>query len=89
MDKRRPPLRVITGGRKTQEPRASRRSASHYTEQITCWRCEIDIGLATSMAMRVMMAPRRTPAGRLVGGTEAWVCPYCLTRGTMTELSIS
>jgi hypothetical protein len=57
------PLTVITGDRKTREPRAGRRRTLEQNEQITCWRCENDIGIATSMAVRVVLAPRRTPLG--------------------------
>ena len=81
------PLTVITGDRKTRERRAGRRRALDHNEQITCWRCENDIGIATSMAVRVILAPRRTPLGRLVPGTEGWICAYCLTRGNITSLS--
>jgi len=55
------PLTVITGDRKTRERRAGRRRALDQNEQITCWRCENDTGIATSMAVRVILAPRRTP----------------------------
>jgi hypothetical protein len=58
------PLTVITGDRKTRERRAGRRRALDQNEQITCWRCENDTGIATSMAVRVILAPRRTPRGR-------------------------
>ena len=81
------PLTVITGDRKTRERRAGRRRALHHNEQIPCWRGQNDLGIATSMAMRVMLAPRRTPVGRLVPGTEGWICAYCLTRGKVTSLS--
>jgi hypothetical protein len=80
-------LTVIKGGRKTHEPRAGHRRALHHNEQITCWCRENEIGIATSMAVRVMLAPRRTPRGRLVPGTEDWICPYCPTRGKLTSLS--
>ena len=60
------PLTVITGDRKTRERRAGRRRALDQNEQITCWRCENDTGIATSMAVRVILAPRRTPLARLV-----------------------
>ena len=81
------PLTVITGHRNTRERRAGRRRAIDQDEQITCWLCENDTGIATSMAVRVMLAPRRTPLGRLVPGTEGWICAYCLTRGKVTSLS--
>ena len=55
------PLTVITGDRKTRERRAGRRRALDQNEQITCWRCENDTGIATSMAVRMILAPRRTP----------------------------
>ena len=67
------PLIVIIGDRKTRQRRAGRRRALDQNEQITCWRCENDIGIATSMAVRVILAPRRTPMGRLVPGTEGWI----------------
>jgi len=70
------PLTVITGDRKTRERRAGRRRALDQSEQISCWRCENDTGIATSMAVRVILAPRRTPLGRLVPGTEGWICAY-------------
>ena len=44
------PLTVITGDRKTRERRAARRRALDQNEQITCWCCENDTGIATSMA---------------------------------------
>ena len=81
------PLSVITGDRKTRERRAGRRRALDQNEQITCWRCENDTGVATSMAVRVMLAPRRTPLGRLVAGTEGWICTHCLSRGQITSLT--
>ena len=58
------PLTVITGDRKTRERRAERRRALDQNEQITCWRCENDTGIATSMAVRVILAPRRTPSAQ-------------------------
>jgi hypothetical protein len=81
------PLTVITGDRKRRERRAGRRRALDQNEQITCWRCENDTGIPTSMAVRVILAPRRTPRGRLVPRTESWICAYCLTRGHVTSLS--
>jgi hypothetical protein len=41
----------------------------------------------TEAAVRVVLGPRRTPLGRLVPGTEGWICAYCLTRGKVTSLS--
>ena len=60
------PLTVITGDRKTRERRAGRRRALDQNEQITCWRCENDTGIATSMAVCVILAPRLTPL--------CWIC---------------
>jgi hypothetical protein len=54
------PLTVITGERKTRQRRAGRRRALDQNEQITCWRCENDIGIPTSMAVRVILAARRS-----------------------------
>src|SRR6266480_2374647 len=81
------PLTDITYDCKTRERCTERRRALDQNEQITCWRCENDTGIATSMAVRVMLAPRRTPLGRLVPRTEGWICAYCLTRGKVTSLS--
>src|SRR5262245_38067911 len=55
------PLTVITGDRKTRERRAGRRRALDQNEQITCWRCENDTGIATSMAV-FGTAPHAAPA---------------------------
>ena len=77
----------IDCARAVAQRRAGRRRALDQNEQITCWRCENDIGIATSMAVRVILAPRRTPLGRLVPGTEGWICAYCLKRGKVTSLS--
>jgi hypothetical protein len=60
-EERNKPLTVINGGRKTREPRAGRRRALHHNEQITCWCCENEIGIATRMAVRVMLAPLQAP----------------------------
>ena len=58
--------------------------------QTTCQACSsverVSRRGVTSMAVRVILAPRRTPLGRLVPGTEGWICAYCLTRGKVTSL---
>src|SRR5262245_18628575 len=79
------PLTIITGGRKTRECRAGRRRALDQSEQISCWRCENDTGIATSMAVRVILAPRRTPLGRLVPGTEGWICAPIVSRAATSR----
>jgi hypothetical protein len=58
------PLTVITGDRKTRERRAGRRRALDQNEQITCWRCKNDIGIATSIAG--MIRDRYEGAGALI-----------------------
>ena len=59
-------LTVITCDRKTRERRAGRRRALDQNEQITRWRCENDAGIATSMAVRVVLVA----AGPAVPRTE-------------------
>jgi hypothetical protein len=49
-EERNRPLTVITGGRKTREPRVGRRRALHHNEQITSWCRENEIGIASSAA---------------------------------------
>lgn len=66
--------------------KAWRRTALDQAEQVTCWQCEKDTGIATSMVTEVTLAPRRSPAGKKVGGTKAFVCTYCLSRGKVTNL---
>jgi hypothetical protein len=77
-------LTSIDGGRKT--PRAGRRRSLSESEQVYCWRCLKDTGVETSAVMRVRVAPRRAPDGKITGGTEEWCCAHCLTRGIITEL---
>src|SRR5260370_18120586 len=80
------PLIIIAGDRKTRQRRAVRRRALDQNEQITCWRCENDTGIAPSMAVRVMLPPRRTPLGRLVPRTEGLICANSLTRRKAASL---
>lgn len=80
-------LKSVEGGRKTLRPRAGRRRSLAHDEQIQCWQCESDTGVATSMALNVLLAPRRSPSGRVVDGSHSWVCVQCLARGKVTTLS--
>jgi hypothetical protein len=66
--------------------RGVRRRSLTETAQVTCGVCEQDVGVATSLVIEVVKAPRRKPDGRKTGGTRAWVCLYCLSRGKVTEL---
>jgi hypothetical protein len=80
-------LTAIAGDRAADaKPKAWRRTALDQAEQVVCWQCEKDTGVATSMVTEVTLAPRRSPAGKKVGGTKAWVCAYCLARGKVTKL---
>jgi hypothetical protein len=79
-------LRPIKGGRMTDEPRAGRRRALGESEQITCSVCLTDTGVETSAIQQIIAAPRRSPSGRIVGGTRMWVCAHCLSRGKVVEL---
>ncbi|MFD1944724.1 hypothetical protein [Paradevosia shaoguanensis] len=79
-------LTSIEGDRPADTPRAGRRTALDQDEQVTCWQCELDTGIATSMVTEVTLAPRRSPAGKKVGGTKAWVCAHCMARGKVTRL---
>ena len=73
-------LKVIQGDRPAGLRRAGRRQALDQCEQVTCWKCERDIGIATSRVRQAIIAPRRRPDGRLIGGTKVWVCDYCGTQ---------
>ena len=79
-------LTTIEGERTADKPRRGRRLALDQDEQVTCWACEKDIGVATSAVVEVTVAPRRTPAGKKAGGTKQWACAYCLARGKLTVL---
>jgi hypothetical protein len=79
-------LTSIEGDRTAEKPRAGRRTALDQDEQVTCWQCELDTGIATSAVVEVTVAPRRSPAGKKVGGTKQWVCAHCLARGKVTRL---
>lgn len=67
-------------------PKPHRRRALDESEQVSCWKCVADTGVATSTVVRVRIAPRRRPDGRIVGGRDAWACAHCLSRGIVTEL---
>lgn len=80
-------LAVIDGAVPADKPRKGyRRRGLDQDEQATCWQCEIDVGVATSMVSEVTLAPRRSPTNKKVGGSKAWVCTYCLARGKVTQL---
>ncbi len=79
-------FRVIEGGRKSSARRAGRRLSLTQDEQTTCWRCEKEIGVATSTVIEVTQAPRRSPKGKKRKGTKQWACAYCMTRGKLTIL---
>jgi hypothetical protein len=46
---------------------------------VTCWKCENERGIATSRFHKARLAPRRRPDGKIIGGTDVWVCDYCGT----------
>jgi hypothetical protein len=80
-------LAVVDGALPDNAPKRShRRTALDQAEQVVCYQCEKDTGVATSMVTEVTLAPRRSPAGKKVGGTKAWVCTYCMSRGKVTKL---
>lgn len=63
-----------------------RRQSLAESEQVTCWQCKKDIGIATSAVIEVTVAPRRTPRNTKAGGTKQWACAHCLARGKVTKL---
>lgn len=77
-------LKVIEG--KGTGPKPWRRTSLYEAEQVTCWRCEHDMGVASSAVIQVILAPLRGPGGKKQGGTKSWVCAHCLARGHVTEL---
>lgn len=76
-----PRLRLIEGGNK---PRKYRRRKKGDAEQWTCAECEADIGIATSGIVRMRLSPMMRGAS-IEGGTNVWVCAYCLARGKTTR----
>ena len=79
-------LSTVEGDRPADKPRAGRRRALGEDEQVTCYVCLKDVGVETSAVVEVTVAPRRSPAGKKVGGTKQWVCAHCLARGKVTKL---
>ncbi|MBX3490895.1 hypothetical protein [Parvibaculum sp.] len=79
-------LTKVDGGRQAGKPRAGRRRSLTEDEQVTCWQCAKDTGIETSVAVEVILAPRRRPDGKRSGGTKALVCGLCLARGKVTRL---
>jgi hypothetical protein len=77
-------MRLIEGGRASR--RSIRRKGLTETEQLLCWKCE-QAGVATSLVCKATASPRRTASGKIVAGSNHWVCIYCLTRGVTTILS--
>ena len=73
-------LHLIEGGRRSREPRAGRRRSLNQSEQVTCWKCENERGIATSRFRKAVLCPRRDPDGKIRGGTQVWVCDYCGTK---------
>jgi hypothetical protein len=73
-------LRLIEGSRRSREPRAGRRRSLSQSEQVTCWKCENERGIATSRFRKAVLCPRRDPDGKIRGGTQVWVCDYCGTK---------
>jgi hypothetical protein len=73
-------LRLIEGSRRSREPRAGRRRSLDQSEQVTCWKCENERGIATSRFRKAVICPRRDPDGKIRGGTQVWVCDYCGTK---------
>ena len=73
-------LRLIEGSRRSREPRAGRRRSLSQSEQVRCWNCENERGIATSRFRKAVLCPRRDPDGKIRGGTQVWVCDYCGTK---------
>lgn len=80
-------LSVIDGEVPDDQPKKRyRRKRLGQSEQIVCYQCEKDTGVATSATTPMTLSPRRTPEGKKTGGTKAEVCVYCLSRGKVTVL---
>lgn len=80
-------LNVVDGDVPDDAPKKGyRRTGLQQPEQVYCWQCENDTGIATSMVTEVTVAPRRSPTGKKVGGNKAWICTYCMGRGKITRL---
>jgi hypothetical protein len=79
-------VKLIPGGRLNQERRGGARQKLGDPEQIVCTTCENETGVATSLWVDAVSAPRRSFGGKIGSGTRAIVCAYCMGRGKVTEL---
>lgn len=56
-------------------------------EQWVCRTCEDETGVASSEVIRLTLCPRINKAGKVIDGTEVYVCGQCYRRGTLTRLT--
>lgn len=80
------PLIAVVHGPRT-EVRMVRRTSMAQSEQVTCLTCWTDLGVETSAAVQVRVAPRRQPSGKITGGRLQWACAHCLARGKVTVMA--
>ena len=79
----KPALTVIPGGNK---PKRTVRKQKGDLEQWLCRICEHELGVATSALIKVKLSPMTEGLGKIRGGTDAWVCAHCLSRGKVTRV---
>lgn len=78
------PFEVIEGG-KADTPRRPRKP---HRRTLAAWRCKVclvDIGIAMNTLVKIKFGPMEDERGRISGGTDGWVCVFCLTRGKITH----
>ena len=81
-------FRVIEGGPAQDgkaQPKPYRARVRGEAELLTCWQCEIDIGIATALTFE-MKQGRMVRDGKPEGGTKVIYCGHCLARGKLTKL---
>lgn len=67
------------GGKNIIRPK---RKSLEESQQIVCHKCKIG-----SAVIKITLAPRRSPSGKLIGGTKIYACAHCHARGEIVELA--
>lgn len=66
---------------------SDRRQIQRGFRQWECWRCDVDLGIKSSVGAEVYLAPMVDKHGDLYAkGTKTMVCAHCLARGYVTKI---
>lgn len=74
-------FRVIEGG---NQPKSHHKRGQY--QQIECHVCLSDTQISTSLVTRAVQSPMRKE-NKITGGTQVFICLYCVMRGKITVLS--